>query len=61
MALTILPEPTMTDHSRFVKPWTDRIRTLNDAFRTSLTGGRVMIARAVAALGAEAQRDSSRH
>jgi Protein of unknown function (DUF3768) len=47
----------MTDPCRFANPWTDRIRTLNDAFRSSLTGGRVMITRAVAALGAEAQRE----
>jgi hypothetical protein len=29
----------------------------DDAFRTSLSGGRVMVTRAVAALGAEAQRE----
>jgi len=45
----------MTDHCRFANPQTDRIRTLNDAFRSSLTGGSVMLTRAVAALGAEAQ------
>ena len=33
----------MTDHCRFPNPPTDRIRTLNDAFRTSLTGGSVEI------------------
>ena len=43
----------MTDHCRFADPRTDRIRTLNDAFRTSLTGGSVMVTRAVAALGKE--------
>ena len=47
----------MTDPCHFPNPRTDRIRTLNDAFRTSLTGGSVMITRAVAALGAEAQRE----
>ena len=47
----------MTDHCRFADPRTDRIRTLNDAFRTSLTGGSVMVTRAVAALGAEIQRE----
>ena len=49
----------MTDHCRFADPRTDRIRILNDTFRTSLTGGSVMVTRAVAALGAEAQRDIS--
>ncbi len=29
-------------HSRFVNPRDNRIRSLNDALRTSLTGGRVM-------------------
>jgi hypothetical protein len=57
MALTILPEPTMTDHCRFANPRTDRIRILNDAFRTSLTGGSVMLTRAVAVLGPEIQRE----
>jgi hypothetical protein len=57
MALTVVPEPTMTDHCRCADPRTDRIRTLNDAFRTSLIGGSVMVTRAVAALGAEAQRE----
>jgi hypothetical protein len=57
MALAVLPEPTMTDHCRCANPQTDRIRTLNDAFRTSLSGGSVMVTRAVAALGAEAQRE----
>ena len=57
MALAVLPEPTMTDHCRCANPQTDRIRTLNDAFRTSLSGGRVMVTRAVAALGAETQRE----
>jgi len=45
-----------TDHSRFVNPRVDRIRALNDAFRTTLTGGRVMFTRGVAALGQEVQR-----
>jgi hypothetical protein len=47
----------MTDHCRFADPRTARIRTLNDAFRTSLTGGSVMVTRAVAALGTEVQRE----
>ena len=47
----------MTDHCRCANPRTDRIRTLNDAFRTSLSGGSVMVTQAVAALGAEAQRE----
>jgi hypothetical protein len=47
----------MTDHGRFANPEVDRTRTLNDALRTSLTGGSVMLTRAVAALGAEAQRE----
>ena len=45
-----------TDHSRFVNPSVDRIRALNDAFRTTLTGGRVMFTPGVAALGQEVQR-----
>jgi len=45
-----------TDHHRFVNPRLDRIRALNDALRTTLTGGRVMFTRGVAALGQEAQR-----
>jgi hypothetical protein len=57
MDLTILPEPIMTDHCRFANPPTDRIRILNDAFRTSLTGGSVMVTRAVAALGTEIQHE----
>ena len=57
MDLTILPEPIMTDHCRFANPPTDRIRILNDAFRTSLTGGSVMVTRAVAALRKEVQRE----
>ena len=47
----------MTDHCRVANPRTDRIRTLNDTFRTSLTGGSVMVTRAVAALGKEVQRE----
>jgi hypothetical protein len=59
MALTVLQEPIMTDHCRCANPQTNRIRTLNDAFRTSLSGGSVMVTRAVAALGTEAQVRSS--
>ena len=47
----------MTDHCRFANPEVDRIRALNDSLRTSLAGGSVMLTRAVAALGAEAQRE----
>lgn len=57
MALAVLPEPTMTNHCRCANPQTDRIRTVNDVFRTSLSGGSVMVTRAVATLGAEAQRE----
>jgi hypothetical protein len=57
MALTVVPEPTMTDHCRCTNPQTDRIRTVNDAFLTSLSGGSVMVTRAVAALEAETQRE----
>jgi hypothetical protein len=42
-----------TDDSRFVNPRVDSIRALNDAFRTTLTGGRVMFTQGVAALGQE--------
>ena len=45
-----------TNHCRFVNPRVERNRSLNDALRTSLVGGRVMFTRGVAALGAEAQR-----
>ena len=45
-----------TDHHRFVNPRVDRIRALNDDLRTTLTGGRVMFTRGVAALGQEVQR-----
>jgi hypothetical protein len=45
-----------THHHRFVNPRVDRIRALNDALRTTLTGGRVMFTQGVAALGQEAQR-----
>ena len=36
-----------THHSRFVNPRVDRISSLNDALRTTLTGGRVMFTRGV--------------
>jgi len=55
--LVVLPEPIVIDHCRFANPQTVGIRTLNDAFRTRLTGGRVMVSRAVAALGSKAQRE----
>lgn len=38
----------MSDYSR-----TERIRQLNDAFRRSMAGGRVLMTQGVAALGAE--------
>ena len=47
----------MTDHCRFATPEVDRTRALNDALRTSLAGGSIMLTQAVAALGAEAQRE----
>ena len=47
----------MTDHCRCATPEVDRIRALNDALRTSLAGGSIMLTQAVAALGAEAQRE----
>ena len=48
----------MTDHCPFATPEVDRTQALNDALRTSLAGGSIMLTRAVAALGAEAQRNS---
>ena len=57
MTLAELMGATMTDHCRFANPEVDRIRALNDSLRTSLAGGSVMLTRAVAALGAEAQRE----
>jgi hypothetical protein len=48
-------EATMTDPGPCANPEVDRTRVLNDALRTGLTGGSVMLTRAVAALGAEAQ------
>jgi hypothetical protein len=36
---------------------TDKIARLNDAFRTTLTGGRVMVTRGVTALGSQTQDD----
>jgi hypothetical protein len=50
-------EATMTDHCRFANPEVDRTCALDDALRASLAGGSVMLMRAVAALGAEAQRE----
>jgi len=47
----------MTDPGPFASPKTARIRALNDALRTSLAGGSIMLTQAVAALGAEAQRE----
>jgi hypothetical protein len=57
MALAQFKEPAMTDHCRCATPEVDRIRALNDALRTSLAGGSIMLTQAVAALGAEAQRE----
>ena len=47
----------MTAPGPCATPEVDRKRTLNDALRTSLTGGSVMLTRAVAALGAELGRN----
>ena len=47
----------MTDPGPCATPEVDRTRALNDALRTGLTGGSVLLTRAVAALGAEAQRE----
>ena len=47
----------MTDAGPCATPEVDRTRALNDALRTSLAGGSIMLTRAVAALGAEAQRE----
>ena len=47
----------MTDPGPCATPEVDRTRALNDALRTSLDGGSVMLTRAVAALGAEAQHE----
>ena len=45
----------MSKHCQFTNPRSDRIQALNDAFRTSLSGGSIMFTQAVLALGAEAQ------
>ena len=47
----------MTDAGPCATPEVDRTRALNDALRTSLAGGSIMLTRGVAALGAEAQRE----
>ena len=39
------------------KERTDKIARLNDAFRTSLTGGRIMVTRGVTALDRQTQAD----
>ena len=57
MTLAKFMEATMTDPGPCATPEVDRTRTLNDALRTSLTGGSVMLTRAVAALGVVAQRE----
>jgi hypothetical protein len=57
MTLAKFMEATMTDPGPCATPEVDRTRALNDALRTSLTGGSIMLTRAVAALGAEAQRE----
>ena len=53
----MITHPSNADHRRCTNPQTDRIRTLNDAFRTSLSDGSVMVTRAVAALGPQTQRE----
>ena len=45
------------DHCCVANLRTDRIWGLNDTFRTSLTGGSVMVTPAVASLGIEVQRE----
>ncbi len=42
------------DH-RLTNPSVDRIRELNDQFRTTLNGGKIMLTNSVIALGQEAQ------
>jgi hypothetical protein len=56
MTLAKFMEATMTDPGPCATPEVDRTRALNDALRTSLSGS-VLLTRAVAALGAEAQRE----
>lgn len=47
----------MTEHYRFANPRTDSIQALNDAFRTSLVGGTILLTNAIIALGEQFQRE----